>query len=61
MTVYYTKEFKAATTDPKTFIEHVIQKTNEGYEQVMNSGTAMRYGSDSYVASAGTCQGDSGL
>jgi len=31
VTVYYTKEFKAATTDPKTFIEHVIQKTNEGY------------------------------
>jgi len=40
--------------------ETVWQKTNVGYEQVMNSGTAMRYGSDSYVASAGTCQGDSG-
>ena len=31
ITVYYTKEFKAATADPKTFIEQVITETNQGY------------------------------
>ena len=35
-------------------------KTGEGYRQRESSGPVIRYGSDSYVASAGTCSGDSG-
>ena len=31
ITVYYTKDFKAATADPKTFIDQVIAETNQGY------------------------------
>ena len=38
----------------------VWQKTRHGYTKVNNGRSAMRYGSDSYVASVGTCKGDSG-
>ena len=39
ITVHYTREFKAVTADPKTFIQQVIHKTNQGY---INSKVALR-------------------
>jgi len=40
--------------------EQMWQKTKEGYRQVEPSEPAMRYGSENYIASVGTCKGDSG-
>ena len=40
--------------------ENIWVKTREGYIQKENTGPITRYGTDSYVASQGTCHGDSG-
>ena len=42
------------------WVETTWVKTGKGYKQRERSGPVTRYGSDSYVASAGTCKGDSG-
>ena len=41
--------------------EAAWQKTGDGYQEMRRgSGVHMRYGSGGYVASVGTCKGDSG-